>query len=429
MTVALLFGTLFICLLIGVPIAISLGVSALVAIYFGSNLPLGIIAQKAFTSLDSFPLLAIPFFMLAGVLMSKGGVSKRLLDMAAALVGWIVGGVSLVTIVASMFFAAISGSGPATVAAIGGFMIPEMKKKKYDGGFAAAVSASAGSIGVIIPPSIPFVLYGVIGSVSVGSMFLAGILPGIIIGIGLMITAYFIAKKRGYKSEDTASFSFKDVLKATYDAKWALLIPIIILGGIYGGFFSPTEAAVVAVVYALIIGLFVYKELTWKSVFECFREAVVINATTMIIIGLSVSFAYFMTLEQVPNDISSFLTELSTNPIVILIAINIILLIVGMFIDTISALVILTPILLPIVIAVGVDPIHFGVILVTNLAIGFITPPLGVNLFVASSVGNVKFEKIVMAVIPFLFSMIVCLILITFLPSLSLWLPSILGNK
>ncbi|MER2009214.1 MAG: TRAP transporter large permease [Psychrobacillus sp.] len=429
MTVALLFGTLFICLLIGVPIAISLGVSALVAIYFGSNLPLGIIAQKAFTSLDSFPLLAIPFFMLAGVLMSKGGVSKRLLDVATALVGWVVGGLSLVTIVASMFFAAISGSGPATVAAIGGFMIPEMKNKKYDGGFAASVSASAGSIGVIIPPSIPFVLYGVIGSVSVGSMFLAGILPGIIIGIGLMITAYVIAKKRGYKSEGSARFSFKDVLKATYDAKWALLIPVIILGGIYGGFFSPTEAAVVAVVYALIIGLFVYKELTWKSVFECFREAVVINATTMIIIGLSVSFAYFMTLEQVPNDISSFLTELSTNPIVILLAINVILLIVGMFIDTISALVILTPILLPIVIAVGVDPIHFGVILVANLAIGFITPPLGVNLFVASSVGNVKFERIVMAIIPFLFSMIVCLILITFLPSLSLWLPSILSNK
>ncbi|MFB5085952.1 TRAP transporter large permease [Psychrobacillus sp. PGGUH221] len=424
MTVALLFGTLFICLLVGVPIAISLGISALVAIYFGSTLPLGIIAQKTFTSLDSFPLLAIPFFMLAGVLMSKGGVSKRLLDMAAAMVGWIVGGLSLVTVVASMFFAAISGSGPATVAAIGGFMIPEMKKKRYDGGFAAAVSASAGSIGVIIPPSIPFVLYGVIGSVSVGSMFLAGILPGILIGIALMITAYIIAKKRGYTSEKNATFSFKDVLKATFDAKWALLIPVIILGGIYGGFFSPTEAAVVAVVYSLIVGLYVYKELTWKTVYECFREAVVINATTMIIIGLSVSFAYFMTLEQVPNDISTFLTELSTNPIVILIAINIILLIVGMFIDTISALVILTPILLPIVVAVGIDPIHFGVILVSNLAIGFITPPLGVNLFVASSVGNVKFERIVMAIIPFLFSMIICLIVITFVPSLSLWLPS-----
>lgn len=425
MTVALLFGTLFICLLIGVPIAISLGVSALVAIYFGSSLPLGIIAQKAFTSLDSFPLLAIPFFMLAGVLMSKGGVSKRLLNMAAAMVGWIVGGLSLVTVVASMFFAAISGSGPATVAAIGGFMIPEMKNKKYDGGFAAAVSASAGSIGVIIPPSIPFVLYGVIGSVSVGSMFLAGIIPGIIIGLGLMITAYIIAKKRGYKSETDTNFSFKNVLKATYDAKWALLIPVIILGGIYGGIFSPTEAAVVAVVYSLIVGLYVYKELTWKSVFECFREAVVINATTMIIIGLSVSFAYFMTLERVPDDISLFLTDLSSNPIVILLAINIILLIVGMFIDTISALVILTPILLPIVVAVGIDPIHFGVILVANLAIGFITPPLGVNLFVASSVGNVKFEKIVMAIIPFLFSMIICLIVITFVPSLSLWLPGL----
>lgn len=424
MTIALLFGTLFICLLIGVPIAVSLGVSALVAIYFGSTLPLQIITQKAFTSLDSFPLLAIPFFMLAGILMSKGGVSQRLLNMAAAMVGWMIGGLSMVTIVASMFFAAISGSGPATVAAIGGFMIPEMKKRNYGGGFAAAISASSGSIGVIIPPSIPFVLYGVIGGVSVGSMFLAGIIPGILIGIGLMVTSYIISRKRGYKPDEAVVFSFKDVVKATLDAKWALMIPIIILGGIYGGVFSPTEAAVVAVVYAFIIGMFVYKELTWKSFYESCREAVVINATTMIIIGLSVSFAYFMTLEKIPQDISSFLTNLSTNPFVILLAINILLIIVGMFIDTISALVILTPILLPIVTAVGVDPIHFGVILVANLAIGFITPPLGVNLFVASSVGNVKFEHIVVAILPFLAAMIVCLLVITFIPSMSLWLPS-----
>lgn len=425
MTVALLFGTLFICLLIGVPIAISLGVSALVAIYFGSTLPLDIITQKAFTSLDSFPLLAIPFFMLAGILMGKGGVSKRLLDLATAMVGWMTGGLSMVTIVACMFFAAISGSGPATVAAIGGFMIPAMVAKKYDGGFAAAVSASAGSIGVIIPPSIPFVLYGVIGSVSVGSLFLAGIIPGLLIGIGLMITSYIISKKNGYKPEHVKRMDFKSVWKATSDAKWALLIPVIILGGIYGGIFSPTEAAVVAVVYALIIGKFVYKELTWHSIFESFREAVIINATTMIIIGLSVSFAYFMTLEQIPNDISGFLTELSSSPVIILIAINILLLIVGMFIDTISALVVLTPILLPIVTAVGVDPIHFGVILVANLAIGFITPPLGVNLFVASSVGKVKFERIVRAIIPFMVSMIICLLVITYIPELSLWLPGL----
>jgi C4-dicarboxylate transporter, DctM subunit len=423
MTIALLFGSLALCLLIGVPIAISLGVSALVAIYFGSTLPLAIITQKAFTSLDSFPLLAIPFFMLAGILMGKGGVSQRLLNLATAMVGWMVGGLSMVTIVACMFFAAISGSGPATVAAIGGFMIPAMKARNYGGGFASAVAAAAGSIGVIIPPSIPFVLYGVIGGVSVGSMFLAGILPGFLIGIGLMFTAYVIAKKRGYAPEEQISFQFKDVVKATNDAKWALLIPVIILGGIYGGVFSPTEAAVVAVVYSLIVGLFVYKELTWKSVFESFREAVVINATTMIIIGLSVSFAYFMTLEQIPNDISVFLTDLSTNPLIILIAINILLLIVGMFIDTISALVVLTPILLPIVTAVGVDPVHFGVILVANLAIGFITPPLGVNLFVASSVGGVRFEKIAWAIVPFLVSMFICLLVITFFPPLSLWLP------
>ncbi|MBN8193422.1 TRAP transporter large permease [Bacillus sp. NTK074B] len=423
MIIPLLFGTLAVCLLIGVPIAISLGVSALVAIYFGSTLPLDIITQKAFTSLDSFPLLAIPFFMLAGILMGKGGVSQRLLNLATALVGWMVGGLSMVTIVSCMFFAAISGSGPATVAAIGGFMIPAMIARNYSGGYASAVAASAGSIGVIIPPSIPFVLYGVIGGVSVGNMFLAGILPGLMIGLALMLTAYIIAKKRGYSPEVQASFHFKDVLKALNDAKWALLIPVIILGGIYGGVFSPTEAAVVAVVYSLIVGLFVYKELTWKSVFESFREAVVINATTMIIIGLSVSFAYFMTLEQIPNDIATFLTELSTNPIIILIAINILLLIVGMFIDTISALVVLTPILLPIVVAVGVDPVHFGVILVANLAIGFITPPLGVNLFVASSVGGVRFEKIAWAIIPFLVSMFICLLVITFFPPLSLWLP------
>lgn len=428
MTIGLLFGTLFVCLLIGVPIAIALGVSALVAIYFGSTLPLSIITQKAFTSLDSFPLLAIPFFMLAGILMGKGGVSKRLLGMATSMVGWMTGGLSMVTIVACMFFAAISGSGPATVAAIGGFMIPAMIAKKYDGGFAAGISASAGSIGVIIPPSIPFVLYGVIGGVSVGNMFLAGIIPGILIGASLMITAYLISKKRGYKPSNNETFKFSDVLKSTYDAKWALLIPVIILGGIYGGIFSPTEAAVVAVVYSFIVGKFVYKELSWKETFDSFKETVIINATTMIIIGLSVSFAYFMTLEQIPNQISAFLIDFSQNPIVILLLINVLLLVVGMFIDTISALVVLTPILLPIVTTVGVDPVHFGVILVANLAIGFISPPLGVNLFVASSVGNVKFERIVVGVLPFLAAMLISLLIITYIPSLSLWLPNFLNK-
>ncbi|CAM3397129.1 hypothetical protein GCM10009865_19340 [Aeromicrobium ponti] len=423
MTVAILFISLIVFLLIGVPIAIALGASALLTIYFTTTLPLTIMTQKAFTSLDSFPLLAIPFFMLAGILMGKGGVSKRLLNLATILVGWMIGGLALVTVVSCMFFAAISGSGPATVAAIGSFMIPSMREKNYGEGFSAAVAAASGSIGVIIPPSIPFVLYGVIGGVSVGSMFLAGILPGIILGAGLMIVSFLISKKRDYKPEKRINYSTKELLKALYDAKWALLIPVIILGGIYGGIFSPTEAAVVAVVYAIIIGVFVHKELSMKDLYDSFREAVVINATTMIIIGLSISFAYIMTLEQIPASIADFITNLSTNPFVILLVINLLLLIVGMFIDTISALVVLTPILLPIVTAVGVDPIHFGVILVANLAIGFITPPLGVNLFVASSVSGVKIEKISMAILPFLLSMIISLLVITYVPALSIWLP------
>jgi C4-dicarboxylate transporter, DctM subunit len=426
LTIPILFGSLFICLLIGVPIAISLGVSALATIYLTTQLPLTIITQKAFTSLDSFPLLAIPFFMLAGILMGKGGVSKRLLDLATALVGWMVGGLAMVTVVACMFFGAISGSGPATVAAIGSFMIPAMKEKNYGEGFAAALSATAGAIGVLIPPSIPFVLYGVVGGVSVGSMFLAGVFPGILVGLLLMTMSFFISKKKGYSAASVEPITVKGVLKAFYEAKWALLIPVIILGGIYGGVFSPTEAAVVAVVYALFIGIFVHKELTFKEVYKCLLETVLINATTMIIIGLSISFAYIMTIEQVPNTIATYITSISTNTIVLLIIINILLLVVGMFIDTISALVVLAPILLPIVTQAGIDPVHFGVILVANLAIGFITPPLGVNLFVASSVSKIKLEKITVAVLPFLLTMIISLLVITYVPALSTWLPSIL---
>lgn len=424
--IIILFAVLIVCFLIGVPIAISLGAAAIVAIWFGTDLPINLIAQKAFTSLDSFSLLAIPFFILAGILMGRGGISKRLLAMATALVGWIRGGLSLVTIVACMFFAAIAGSGPATVAAIGSFMIPAMIDNKYHKGFSAGVPAAAGSIGVIIPPSIPFVVYGAVGSVSVGAMFMAGILPGILIGAALLITAYLISKKRGYKPQEGAEkLVFKDVLKASWDAKWALFVPVIILGGIYGGVFSPTEAAVTAVVYAIIVGVFIHKELDWKGMYDAFMETILINATTMIIISFSVSFAFFMTLEQIPNTIADGLMQLTSNPIFILIIIIILLLIVGMFIDTISALIILTPILLPVVTSVGIDPVHFGVILVVALAIGFVTPPLGVNLFVASSVGKVKFEQVATGVMPFVLIMIVCLLIIAFIPAISMFLPGL----
>ncbi|MEI3605765.1 TRAP transporter large permease [Pseudogracilibacillus sp. SE30717A] len=426
MTVAILFGSFFILMFIGVPIALSLGLASLLTMFFATNSSPSAIIQKAFTSLDSFPLMAIPFFILAGVLMSHGGISKRLLNLASVLIGFITGGLAMVTVLASMFFAAISGSGPATVAAIGSFMIPSMKEHKYNSGFAAAITASAGSIGVLIPPSIPFVMYGVVGTVSIGSMFLAGIIPGIILGIALMISSYITAKRNGYEGTGEIP-TFKDVLKALNEAKLALLIPVIILGGIYAGLFSPTESAAVASVYALIIGVFVYKELSWKSVYESFSSAALTNAATVIIIGFSISFAYLMTRERIPVIVADFIVGISDSPIVIILIINIFLLIVGMFIDTISAIVILTPILLPVVTNIGIDPIHFGVILVMNLAIGFVTPPLGVNLFVASTVGKVSFESIVKAMVPILITMIIALLVVIYFPPLSTGLPNLLS--
>jgi len=427
MTIAILFGTFFILMFIGVPIALSLGLSSLVTMVLATNSSPSVIIQKAFTSLDSFQLMAIPFFILAGVLMSHGGISKRLLNLATVLIGFISGGLAMVTVLASMFFAAISGSGPATVAAMGSFMIPSMKEHKYNPGFAAAITASAGSIGVLIPPSIPFVMYGVVGTVSIGSMFLAGIIPGIILGLALMVISYIIAKKNGYKGTGEIP-TFKDVLKAINEAKLALLIPVIILGGIYAGIFSPTESAAVASVYALIIGVFVYKELNWNSVYESFSSAALTNAATVIIIGFSISFAFLMTKERIPVIVSEFIVSISDSPIVIILVINVFLLIVGMFIDTISAIVILTPILLPVVTNIGIDPIHFGVILVMNLAIGFVTPPLGVNLFVASTVGKVSFEKIIKAMIPIIITMIIALLIVIYFPPLSSWLPSLISN-
>src|SRR5699024_3854072 len=333
-----------------------------------------------------------------GVLMSQGGVSKRLLKMADVLVGYLVGGLAHGTILASMFFAAISGSGPATVAAIGSFMIPSMASKGYDKGFAAAVTATAGSIGVIIPPSIPFIMFGIVGGVSIGGLFLAGIIPGIIVGLALMLVSYGIAKNRDFPTEGKFP-TFMEVVKAVNYAKWALLIPVIILGWIYSGFFSPTESAAVACIYAAIIGLFVYKELDFKKLYNVFLEATLLTIPVNIIISFSISFAYLLSIERIPATVANFITGISENLVITMIIISAFLFVVGMFIDTISAVVILTPILLPVAEAVGMDPIHFGVIMICNLAIGYVTPPLGVNLFVASHVSNVSVERISRALI------------------------------
>ncbi|MGM8366417.1 TRAP transporter large permease [Virgibacillus sp. W0181] len=427
MTIVVLFGSLFLLILLSMPIGISIGISTVITIIFAAdNVQITTFSQKAFTALDSFPLMAIPFFTLAGVLMGKGGVAKRLLDFAQSLVGFVTGGLAIVTVLACMFFAAISGSGPATVAAVGSFMIPAMKEKNYGSGFASAITAAAGSMGAIIPPSISFILLGVAGGLSISSLFLAGVIPGILIGVLLMVASYFMVKrKKDVEPSDYAKFSIKDVWNSFRKSIWAILTPLIVLGGIYAGIFTPTEASAVAVGYAVIVGVFIYKELRLKDIYDSLVETLKITGAILFMVGLSLAFAYLLTVERIPVTIAEYMVEISDNPIMILIMINIFLLVIGAFIDVVASIVILTPILLPVATQLGVDPIHFGVIMIVNLTIGYITPPVGVNLFVASSVGKTPFEVVVKAALPIFAVMLVALALITFIPQLSLMLPSL----
>ena len=425
MEAALLFSALILLILLSVPIGITLGLSTLICLFFTSDIPLTILAQKSATGLDSFPLLAIPFFILAGALMCSGGISRRLVNLAESLVGFITGGLAMVTVLACMFFAAISGSGPATVSAIGSFMVPSIKERGYRGDFAAAITAASGTIGVIIPPSIPFVIYCVVAQASIGDMFIAGILPGIIIGLSLMFTCYFTARKRNYPSSGVPP-DLKTVWKAFREAVWALFVPVIILGGIYGGIFTPTEAAVVAVVYSAIVGKWVYKELDAKKLYECLRTSGLINGATEFMIGFSMAFASYLSMAQIPADIGTWIRGFSSNPLTVLMLINVFLLVIGCFVDNIAAVVILTPILLPVVKSLGVDPIHFGLIITVNLACGFISPPYGINLFVASAISGESIERISLAIIPSFAAMVACLLLFTYFPSISLGLLQIL---
>ncbi|WP_028255370.1 TRAP transporter large permease [Veillonella magna] len=383
-----LFGIFFVLLFIGVPIGYAIGIATVITIAVFTPLSPMIIAQNAIAGVDSFPLLAIPFFMLAGNLMRSGGIARRLVDFFQSIIGHVTGGLGMVTIVVCMFFAAISGSAVATVSAVGAFMIPEMVKHGYSKSFAAAITAAAGTIGVIIPPSIPFVIYGVVANASITKMFTAGILPGVLMGVALMIVCYIVSKKNGYVGSDERK-SAKEIWTAFKEAFWAILSPVIILGGIYSGIFTPTEAAVVSVVYSLIVGVFIYKELDYKETYAAFRDAIDVNGATTFMIGLSAAFAVLLTLEKIPLKIAMFITGLSDNGIIILLLINAFLLLVGMFIDNIPATIILSPILLPVAVKLGMDPITFGVMLTMNLAIGFCTPPYGINLFVASAISKV----------------------------------------
>lgn len=408
---------------LSLPVGIALGFATMLTLILATNIDPIMVTQCAVAGLDSFTLMAIPFFMLAGNFMRYGGISKRLLDLADNIVGFFTGGLGAITTVTAMFFAAISGSGPATVSAVGSFMIPEMEKKGYDRGYATALSAAAGTIGVIIPPSIPFVIYGVATETSIADLFLAGFIPGILLGVCFLVYNYFVAKKRGWIGNGRR-FNVKALWVSFKNAFWALLSPVIILGGIYSGFFTPTEAAAVACVYTFIIGTFVYKEIRWKEFIDCMMDTVVVAGATTFAVGMATSFSYILTLEEVPVSVSSFVLSLTDDKILILLVINLFLLVVGMFMDNICSCTILAPILLPVVASYGVDPVHFGIIMTLNLAIGFITPPYGANLFVGSAIGKIPFQRIVKWIWGFIAAAVIALMVVTYFPGFFMWMAS-----
>lgn len=415
MEILAMFGIMLLLIAIGLPIGYAIASSTIFTFVAFSSTSLRIVSQNAFTGIDSFVLMAIPFFILAGILMSAGGVARRLVDIADAFIGWITGGLGMASILTATFFGAISGSGAATTSAVGSLMLPEMKRKGYGDEFSATLIASAGSIGVIIPPSIPFVVYGVTVGVSIGDLFLAGIPAGIGMCLVLMVACYVFSKKKGYRGSDTRP-SVKNIVHTLKDGIWALFAPVIILGGIYSGIFTPTESAVVAVVYSLIIGLFVYKELTIDKLKKAFYQSAVLNGVIVFIIGFSGAMAKYLALENVPQRVSQGILSLTDNPILILLIINVFLLIVGMLIDNIPAIIILSPIFLPVVQSVGVTPLQFGVIIVMNLAIGYVTPPYGTTLFVASAISKVSVDRLSRYAIVFTIVLCIPLALVTYWP-------------
>lgn len=426
MSMLILFGTMAVLLFSSVPIAISIGLAVIAGLLY-EGFPLIMAAQNCFTAVDSFALMGLPFYMLCGTLMVNGGTAQKLIDFAKSLVGWVTGGLGFITTLSCMFFGAISGSAPGTTAAIGSLMVPAMKKAGYKSELAASITACAGTIGVIIPPSIPFVIYGVASGVSVADMFIAGIVPGILIGLGLMVVCYIMAKKT-HIPKDSNAFSFRKVLVSFWDAKWAILVPVIILGGIYSGIFTPTESAVIACIYSLIVGVFVYHQINFRTLMNSLIDACLMTGTTLIINGISSAFGQLLTIEKIPTTIANFMIGISNNPNVILLLIILVLLFVGCFFETLSAIIILTPIFLPVVKMFGMEPVHFGIMLVCGLAIGFVTPPLGTTLFLGAQLAGTTLEKTLKYLWPFLLMMVGTLLLITFVPEVSMFLVQLLAK-
>lgn len=414
-----------VCVIIGVPIFATIGMATLIPMIVDGRLPLTLIPSALYTGVDNFPLIAVIGFILAGSIMEASDITEKIIQVARRIAGSFTGGLAIVTILACTIFAALSGSGPATTAAVGALAIPMMKRYNYEKNFAAGVTVSGGALGILIPPSNPMIIYAITANVSVAKMFAAGFIPGIFVAFILMITSFFISKKRGFVGTKD-KFSLKKVLFAIWDGRWALLTPVIILGGIYGGVFTPTEAAEVAVIYAIFVGIFIYKKLTLSKLYKAFANASVMSATIMVIVGIAIAFGRILTIYQVPQVVAKGIMSITTNPTIVLLLIALILLFVGTWMETLSQIIVLVPIFLPLVRSLGVDPIHFGIIFVLMCEIGFLTPPLGANLYVATKIADVSLEGVSAGALPFVLAYIFCTIIIIFFPGLVLWFPNIL---
>jgi len=424
MSATLLIILLLALFLISTPIAIAIAITSISIIVLKGDYSLMIVIQRMFGGADSFHLMAVPLFMYAGLIMEKGGISRRLVDFANALVGWLPGGLAAVTIVSAMFFAGISGSAAADTAAVGALLIPAMKKSGYDGDFAAAVQASGGSIGVIIPPSIPMIIFGFLTGASIGRLFAAGILPGIMIGLSLIGVATLLSYRAGYKA--AAPFSWRSLWKSFTRAILALGAPVIILGGILGGIFTATESAAVAVFYALLVGTLVYRQIKIGDIVTIFVEGSLIAAIVMFIIATASIFSWVAAIDDIPARLAGGLLSLSNNPIVLLLLVNLILLIAGTFVETTAALILFVPMIVAMAPALGIDLIQLGVIVVTNLAIGMLTPPLGICLIVSGAISGEQIGAISRKIVPFLLILLADLLIITFYPPLTMWLPGLI---
>ncbi len=420
----LFIGLFLVLALLGVPVAFALCLSSSFILFSHLHVPQVMVSQIMYTGIDSFSFLAVPFFMLAGSFMSAGGVTKRLVSFSQSLVGSFTGGLAQVVCVSGMFFAAISGSSAATTAAIGTTMINEMEKKGYRRDFSTGVVAAAGTVGIVIPPSITMVVYGVVAGVSIGELFMGGFAPGLLMGASMMFVSWLISRKNKWGGE--GKFSLKGVLRSFVDSFFALLTPVIIIGGIYGGIFTPTEAAAVAAVYGLIVGLFVYKELKYKDLPGLIYKAVISTTIIMFIVGAANVFGWLITNMQIAQKIAAAFLSVTSSRIAFMMAVNVLLLIAGTMVNASAAIVILTPILLPIAVSLGVDPLFFGVLSVVNLAIGCITPPVGLDLFVASAITKVPIEKVFKATMPFLGILLVDLVILTFFPQIILFVPNLI---